>query len=632
MGSFNYKDIKKYYVPFVRIKFLNTGGVYLSESDRSGAHSPDFFISMSHERKTGSVGTFTIQCNYVPSDVYGIGGGSGEFDANRFENDLRDAVQANRGSQTTINDKVPDSTGLEPNISIKYGYQQSTMHRICGGKAAVTTKLFKGCITDYTADISDGMISYSITGFQSEAKLAKTSYSGALKFNTDKAFSGGTTEEVQDSIDQAATHSGPYQGYIFDTTSDVLTGVGTPDGTYKVFCQQAGFEYDEDTYDPLVLMRYVLASRFVETDKYYNDPNNTYIATEILDKANKISNRENAKFGILDWGISTSENFVVPDLIKRSSRLIDPTGNGDFLSLMKELDKIDNGSDPSQPYEDMLGNMDTYKGVGLLGASSLKYICSIMTPANGNSGVYTLNIDEESLTMKVSFIPAMNESSNNKSRYLYEWNTAPSDDVGPVLGFTINYHGAYRLFANDGVSMYRKRGDRVALNNDGNYIKTDSNVTMTAEEYETVGVDNELAKKLSTSFPFNGTLKVLGNPDINILDNVDVLPMVGNTAHHSKGRYIVTAVTDDIGTDGYITTLSITKMSDMLSSDSASSSSSGAFKYSEAASSAVAKSELGKAYNYMPSSDIAKKRQAVRSRLDGNIISDSTQYEIVNNK
>lgn len=631
MGSFSYKDIKKYYVPFVRIKFLNTGGVYISESDRSGAHSPDFFISMNHERKTGSVGTFTIQCNYVPSDVYGIGGGSGEFDANRFENDLRDAVQANRGSQTTIKGKVPSSTGLEPNISFKYGYQQSTMHRVCGGKAAVTTNTFKGCITDYTANISDGMISYSITGFQSEAKLAKTSYSGALKFNADKAFAGNEegkvgTKEIDETIDGATHATGPYQGHVFDTTSNVLTGVGTPDGTYKVFCQQAGFEYDEDTYDPLVLMRYVLASRFVETDKYYDE--SKYAATsEILNKANKSAGGGDTKFGILDWGISTSKNFVAPNLIKRSSRSIDPTGNGDFLSLMKELDKIDEGSKPSQSYEDMLGNMDTYKGVGLLGASSLKYICSIMTPSNGNSGIYTLNIDEANNKMMVSFVPAMNEASTNKSRYLYEWNTAPSDEVGPVLSFDINYHGAYRLFANDGVSMYRERGDRVALDNDGNYVKTEGTVTMTAEEYDNSGVSEDLAKTLSTSFPFNGTLKVLGNPDINILDSIDILPMVGNTAHHSKGRYIVTAVTDDIGLDGYTTTLSVTKMSDSLSSDAASS---GASNYTDPSS--VAKSELGKAYNYMPSSDIAKKRQAVRNRLDGNILSESTQYEIVNNK
>ena len=73
-----------------------------------------------------------------------------------------------------------------------------------------------------------------------------------------------------------------------------------------------------------------------------------------------------------------------------------------------------------------------------------------------------------------------------------------------------------------------------------------------------------LPYRLSTSMPYTGTLKIVGDPDININDVIRLIIITdkGNL-HHSSGLYIVMEATDSIFDGSLTTTVSILRHEDI---------------------------------------------------------------------
>ena len=66
-------------------------------------------------------------------------------------------------------------------------------------------------------------------------------------------------------------------------------------------------------------------------------------------------------------------------------------------------------------------------------------------------------------------------------------------------------------------------------------------------------------------YPYTATLSALGNPDLILLDYVQVNPLFNGIPHHTKGIYQIIGITNSIAKDGFFSDLSLIKMSDQLS-------------------------------------------------------------------
>ena len=181
------------------------------------------------------------------------------------------------------------------------------------------------------------------------------------------------------------------------------------------------------------------------------------------------------------------------------------------------------------------------------------------------------------------FIAYFDTSTNNSSKkgtfyygprtlgtsaeqYTYEFgNNIKNSDV---LDFSVDYNGAVAMASMPSTKVVDNSID-AAGNNIGSSNVITSSSNFNRNTYTTLSGFNEevfMSRSLLSDklvYPFKASMKIVGQLKIShLLDEIDVTVLVNGTEHPAfSGKYTILGITDELGADGFTTSLELQRIS-----------------------------------------------------------------------
>lgn len=150
-------------------------------------------------------------------------------------------------------------------------------------------------------------------------------------------------------------------------------------------------------------------------------------------------------------------------------------------------------------------------------------------------------------------------NTDNSTDVIFNWMSRENGNL--VINFTTNFEGSVILAQNydkddDEFKKYgiNSKGERVESYNvyiaptDGDKSKDDENSAITT-----------WAK--ATQYSYTATLTLVGIPShVKISEKLRIIPLIYGKAHHTQGTYMITKISDQIDSGGFITTFELMKI------------------------------------------------------------------------
>lgn len=250
----------------------------------------------------------------------------------------------------------------------------------------------------------------------------------------------------------------------------------------------------------------------------------------------------------------------------------------------------------TRPVEDVAGFSKKFSRVGMRADDFLRYrLAPYAVSAHSGAGGYVVVMHEKvgvkgdgsladtSTEITVDFVPLVvnavkgpNKNSDDKvAKFFYDVRTPRGATVSKIISFKPN--------VTKQVSANGTNTDVTSSDDSGESVSQSSDVTNTTERLEnnpstssggssvvsSGSSDSEVSAQLQVitdyAFPtvFKADLDVVGNPNIFVLDIVEVnYIMMNGDQHHSSGQYIVLGVTDRIEGGNFTTSLQLGRGTD----------------------------------------------------------------------
>lgn len=211
--------------------------------------------------------------------------------------------------------------------------------------------------------------------------------------------------------------------------------------------------------------------------------------------------------------------------------------------------------------DDTYVNLETKTNISIL--DYLYYLTSCMTPASGDSSVYTMTVIDDTTGVyggsyiKITKVSKNTTTLNSISTYTVDIGY-PSSNL--VTDFRINNNQNYSILYdyNNDVSAYNY-GKRIDDNGNISYVYAPP-LTSSNQLHLTTESDKTWWKKV-TEYPITATMTVKGllRPAI-LMTYIKINMWFYGHKHISSGYYIITSQTDTIDSNGYRTTLGLTRI------------------------------------------------------------------------
>jgi hypothetical protein len=255
--------------------------------------------------------------------------------------------------------------------------------------------------------------------------------------------------------------------------------------------------------------------------------------------------------GICDLLTSTpiSRTYKIKDYGYRISNLIKAIAEEEKWSI----------GDPFITTDKMDKDMD----LGRYNLTSLGFIRAVLLPQarkNNNTVRLLHSCTSKGVTVRLVEV-ALGKSKITKKSYNFVIN---SGNFGSVLEFSPSYQGitAMALKVNAGY-VDRETNQFMLFTNKPDLGKASPTNTQifgatSPESFQNIVQDKWFANNVGA---VDATMQIVGDPDINPLDYINVMPFrPDGRLHHTAGTYLVLGVVDDIQGGMYKTSLTLTKI------------------------------------------------------------------------
>ena len=244
------------------------------------------------------------------------------------------------------------------------------------------------------------------------------------------------------------------------------------------------------------------------------------------------------------------------DVIKEMLRNNAKYGLQDIFPGMRDMDFVEQKGLIAS--DDIIVNLDAQINMSIL--DYLRYLVSSMKRSSTSKGMYVFKvIDDTTGEYNGPYFKVMNSSSSSDSLDTYELDIGyPSNNV--VTSFTINNNEAYSIFYNYSKNLnpneYIER-----IDDNGEIIDVYSPLIGSNNGQGLMRAEDENWWKNVTEYPITAVIKLKGllRPAV-LMSKVRLKVYFYGKLHTSSGLYIINKQVDDIGEQGYFTTLNLVRV------------------------------------------------------------------------
>lgn len=492
------------YTPYISFTILDTlyGDFKITTNDSDRCMITSF---ENVKNGSGQANSFTVTIAYIPSNDLFYKFGNIDFtDINLIDRALN--LNAKSDTETTTDEDGKTKTTSLRKCKIQYGY---------GYPVSILTKEYEGFILDYTTEISNGALTYTITGYSGIAVTCKDTKI-TIEGSSEEASSDDSESEGEDDSEESS-----------DSSEDSDASEQSMD--YEI----AAYSDEEDSED--------------DTDD----------SEDSEDSDDEEDDSEDSEEPIVMQAVKKKPTEIVSDLYEKYIK-----DNTDYVLEFAE-DTEGTDKEIEMPTAQNVSIFEYMRTV--LGEATYENDDDDTDPNERCTYHFLIDDVEKKLIVK-RYDPNKAQIENEKNAIRFSWMGPTSKDAGfdyasnaMVLDFKTQFKGSVSM-AYD-YSEYVDKIVKSGINSAGETVQakgTGSPTTGSNTENDNSSNLNLWANRLQ--YCYTATLTTLGIPyEMKILDNIYVAPMILGQEHHTGGLYKITKITDSIDPSGFITSFELSR-------------------------------------------------------------------------